>query len=89
MTGNAFIDAQDLRTSELTDRRQEAIEAASDEVSEPRNSAETSTVKFRLDPTARKADALTVMAESFLANGAAALKGGDRHQIVIHVDAKT
>jgi hypothetical protein len=46
-------------------------------------------VNFRLDPPARKADALTVMAESFLVNGAAALKGGERHQIVIHVDAET
>ena len=45
-------------------------------------SAETPNVKFRPDPPARKADALAVMAESFLAQGAAALKGGDRHQIV-------
>jgi hypothetical protein len=49
----------------------------------PEISAERSTVKFRLDPSARKADALTVVAESFLANGAAALKGGDRHQITV------
>jgi hypothetical protein len=84
-----------------------AIQAASEDVSEPRVSspnvspetptdvsgtnvsAESSNVKFRLDPPARKADALTVMAESFLAQGAAAVKGGDRHQIVIHVDAET
>jgi hypothetical protein len=32
---------------------------------------------------------LTVVAESFLAQGAAALKGGDRHQIVVNVDAET
>jgi hypothetical protein len=51
-----------------------AIEAASDDVSEPNVSAESATVKFRLDPPARKADALTVMAESFLAQGAAALR---------------
>ena len=55
----------------------------------PEVSAETPNVKFRPDPPARKADALTVMAESFLAQGAAALKGGDRHQIVVHVDAET
>src|SRR5687768_5109196 len=29
------------------------------------------------------------MAETFLAQGAAELKGGDRHQIVVHVDAET
>ncbi len=66
-----------------------AIQAASEEVYEPEISAETPNVKFRPDPPARKADALTVMAESFLALGAAALKGGDRHQIVVHVDVET
>jgi hypothetical protein len=38
---------------------------------------------------ARRADALTVIAESFLAHGAEALKGGDRHQIVVHIDEVT
>jgi hypothetical protein len=33
----------------------------------------------------RRADALGVIAESFLAHGAEALKGGDRQQIVVHV----
>jgi hypothetical protein len=37
----------------------------------------------------RQADALVVVAESFLAHGAEALKGGDRQQIVVHVDAQT
>jgi hypothetical protein len=74
-----------------------AIEAAKDEISEPHVSAETSAeisaetpnVKLRPASPTRKADALTVIAESFLAKGAGALKGGDRHQIVIHVDAET
>ena len=35
------------------------IQAASDDVSEPKTSAETPNVKFRSDPPARKADALT------------------------------
>ena len=35
---------------------------------------------------ARRADALVVLAESFLQHGAAAMKGGDRQQIVVHVD---
>jgi hypothetical protein len=38
---------------------------------------------------ARRADALVAMAESFLKHGAAALSGGDRHQVVVHVDAIT
>lgn len=66
-----------------------AINAACEEISEPEISAETPNVKFRLDPPTRKADALALVAEVFLAQGAAALKGGDRHQIVVHVDAET
>ena len=38
---------------------------------------------------ARRADALVVMSESFLQHGAAAMKGGDRHQVVVHVDDAT
>ena len=38
---------------------------------------------------ARRADALGRIAESFLQHGAEALSGGDRHQIVVHVDAET
>ena len=37
----------------------------------------------------RRADALAQVAESFLAHGLAAMNGGDRHQIVVHVDAET
>jgi hypothetical protein len=37
----------------------------------------------------RRADALMVIVESFLAQGLAALKGGDRHQIVVHIDEAT
>jgi Domain of unknown function (DUF222)/HNH endonuclease len=50
-------------------------------------SAETSVDK----PTRsmQRADALGLMAESFLAHGAEALSGGDRHQVVIHVSAET
>lgn len=52
-------------------------------------SAETSDSAFQaeLPPlSARRADALVVLAESFLQHGAEALSGGDRHQIVVHVD---
>jgi hypothetical protein len=50
-------------------------------------SAETSEEKLK--PSARRVDALAIVAESFLKQGAQALNGGDRHQIVVHVDAET
>ena len=37
----------------------------------------------------RRADALVCMAESFLATGAGALAGGERYQVMVHVDADT
>jgi hypothetical protein len=37
--------------------------------------------------SARRADALGLLAESFLKHGAGALSGGDRHHVVLHVDA--
>jgi Domain of unknown function (DUF222)/HNH endonuclease len=37
----------------------------------------------------RRADALVVVAESFLKHGALAMSGGERHQIVVHVDEAT
>ncbi len=53
--------------------------------------AGTSTVKspHETTPRMRRADALAVIAESFLAHGAEALNGGDKHQIVVHVSADT
>jgi hypothetical protein len=66
-----------------------AIQAACEEISSPEVSAETPNVKFRFDPAARKADALALVAETFLSQGPTALKGGDRHQVVVHVDAET
>jgi len=43
----------------------------------------------RVPVSARRADALGVLAESFLAHGAEATSGGDRFQIVVHVDHDT
>jgi len=37
----------------------------------------------------RRADALAVIVESFLAHGAEAMRGGERHQILVHVSAET
>ncbi|HEU4778801.1 MAG TPA: DUF222 domain-containing protein [Steroidobacteraceae bacterium] len=39
--------------------------------------------------SARRADALGLIAESFLAHGAIEAAGGERHQIVVHVAAET
>ena len=65
-----------------------ALAAAEDTFPIPDVSAETS-----LDPVqprrALRADALTRLSESFLATGPQDLTGGDRQQIVVHVDAET
>jgi hypothetical protein len=68
-----------------------AIEAALPEIALPLDckdslhvSAETSST-----PAMRRADAIVVMAESLLKHGAAAMKGGDRHQVVVHIDEAT
>ena len=47
------------------------------------------TSKERVPFSARRADALSVVAESFLAHGAMEVAGTDRHQIVVHVAAET
>jgi hypothetical protein len=39
--------------------------------------------------SARRADALALVAESFLAHGAIEAAGGERHQIIVHVAAET
>jgi hypothetical protein len=59
-----------------------AIDAAMPELQDV--SAETSPT-----PSARRADAAGVLAESFLAHGPEALKGGERQQIILHVDFAT
>ena len=35
----------------------------------------------------RRADALALVAESFVAHGPAALRGGDRHLVTVHLHA--
>ncbi|MGH9603424.1 MAG: DUF222 domain-containing protein, partial [Terriglobales bacterium] len=37
----------------------------------------------------KRADALAVIFESFMAHGAKAMNGGERHQVVVHVSAET
>jgi hypothetical protein len=73
-----------------------ALDAAVEAMEQPeRVSAETSATSE--DPTpgerplrsVRRADALTRMAESFLAHGAEVISAGDRNQLVVHIDAQT
>jgi hypothetical protein len=66
-----------------------ALLAAEDSLPIPKNvSAETSSDELhRLRK--RRVEALATMAESFLASGPQELAGGDRHQIVVHVDSET
>jgi hypothetical protein len=51
-------------------------------------SAETA-AEDRPSTSARRADALAVLAESFLKHGPEALSGGERHHIVVHVDSES
>jgi hypothetical protein len=68
--------------AEVGARVLKALDAAANDVS-----AETSEERPSLG--VRRADALGQIAESFLQHGAEAMSGGDRHQIVVHVDAET
>jgi hypothetical protein len=40
------------------------------------------------DPGAPRADALSLMVESFMAHGPAALQAGDRHLVTVHIDER-
>ncbi len=74
-----------------------ALDAAAAEVSTPDVPAGTCVPNVehrepadeRPTRAARRADAFAVLAETFLDHGGAALNGGERHQIVVHVDAQT
>ena len=66
-----------------------ALQAAEDSLPIPKNvSAETSSEEMHR-ARKRRVEALATMAESFLASGPQELSGGDRQQIVVHVDAET
>ena len=73
-------------------RVMKALDVATDDLFAARNPkkdvpAGTSTLPARF--AARRADALAMVAESFLAHGAIDAAGGDRQQIVVHVAAET
>jgi hypothetical protein len=63
-----------------------AIEAARGVSSGRTSEAVSAETPARPQPVALKADALVAVAESFLAHGQAAGTGGDRYQLLIHVE---
>ena len=66
-----------------------ALEAAEDSLPIPKNvPAGTSSDELHRSRK-RRVEALATIAESFLATGPQELTGGDRQQIVVHVDAET
>jgi hypothetical protein len=78
--GALFKKAIDQAVKDLWETEPQAVEADTP--------AGTPNVKF-LPTRTKRADALELLAESFLQNGAATMSGGDKHQIVVHVDAET
>ncbi|HKZ74801.1 MAG TPA: DUF222 domain-containing protein [Steroidobacteraceae bacterium] len=64
-----------------------AFDAAMREIPPIDVSAETPSERPSI--AVRRADAVAILAESFLAHGACAANGGDRNQIIVHVDAET
>jgi hypothetical protein len=66
-----------------------ALEAAEDSLPIPKNVPAGTSLDDRHRSRKRRVEALAVLAESFLATGPQELTGGDRQQIVVHVDAET
>lgn len=66
-----------------------ALEAAEDSLPIPKDVPAGTCLYDRHHLRKRRVEALATLAESFLATGPRDLSGADRHQIVVHVDAKT
>lgn len=88
--------AREQARTEATTTRASAEAQASGEASGAGESAageagvvDASAEAPRLTAAEARADALVAMAETLLATGPAARHGGDRHQVVVHVDAAT
>jgi hypothetical protein len=75
--------------------REQRVSAETSKPHRPHGAAETPAASDNPTPgeqpsfSARRADALARIAESFLAHGAHALASGERHHLVVHVDAET
>lgn len=66
-----------------------ALEAAEDSLPIPKNVPAGTFSDDQHRSRKRRVEALATLAESFLATGPRDLSGGDRQQIVVHVDAET
>jgi Domain of unknown function (DUF222) len=64
-----------------------ALQTAMEEIPAGEISAETPTVKSPF--AAKRADALGLLAESFVEHGSGALNGGDRNLVTVHVSVET
>jgi hypothetical protein len=80
--GMAFLRA--LETSRSQIRAEARAGGGEDGSAEPREA-----VAPRVDSPPTNADALARIAESHLAHGSTPVKGGDRHHVILHVDAQT
>ncbi|HKQ83091.1 MAG TPA: DUF222 domain-containing protein [Steroidobacteraceae bacterium] len=60
-----------------------------EQVSQSRADVPAGTPTVKSIPSARRADALALLAESFLEHGVAATTGGERNQIIVHVAEET
>jgi hypothetical protein len=85
-TGALFLKALDAAVNAIEQQAMGKHEHVSAETSA---TGEDPTPGERPLRSVRCADALTRIAESFLAHGAEALSAGDRNQLVVHVDAQT
>jgi hypothetical protein len=72
-----------------TSGRAPAADPAGGAAAWPLDTSDTSDTLPPDTPSQRRADALARFAESWLAHGDRALAGGERQQIVVHVDART
>src|SRR5689334_21806547 len=78
------VDQMFAEDTEIFDSAAVEEEVRSNEPADNENvPAGTSTVKSTL--RMKRADALALMAESFLQHGAEAMSGGDKFQVVVHV----
>src|SRR5688572_9979973 len=66
-----------------------ALQAAEDSLPIPKDVPAGTPLDDRHHLRKRRVEALATLAESFLATGPRDLSGGDRNQIVVHVDAET
>src|SRR5262249_48297095 len=81
-TGALFVKALDAAADAAFQERRVSAETSAAASDHP-TPGDTPTLSVR------RADALARIAESFLAHGAGVLASGERHHVIVHVDAQT